>query len=474
MASLGFSKRRSWTSQALIALSLSLSSAGLVACQGNQTNSKDSAESKSSKEEESTSEEEANSESDEETGAKTGESGENEEEDGPEENPKPEDEENTEEGSEEGSEGSKEPDDKSEEDPGTGAEKDESSTKPDSSDDSSDASSSTGSGETSSSPGSSSASTSSDGTSSEEPAEEPAPADEMQLFISVDWEGVELEEGNIRDFERFRRRFPKVPITQFLNAAYYTKPRARASSINRQVRRTLLDIDELGLHLHGWKMLFESAGVRYRSRPVFSGRVFVDKVGDAGLNVDIGAYTTPELRKVIAHSIKILEKNGFGRAKSFRAGGWMSRPSVREALTAEGIVRDTSDVATRFLVDELGFSAPLYRWLSRELWPNTTSSSQPYYMKTEHGPLLQIPDNGALADYVTGEEMLEVYKACLAYKRKNPEEHVTMSFGFHTESATRFLPRLARGLQLIYAQAKKDKIKVMARTSEQIKVSAKK
>lgn len=35
-----------------------------------------------------------------------------------------------------------------------------------------------------------------------------------------------------------------------------------------------------------------------------------------------------------------------GRAKSFRAGGWMIRLSVREALAAKGIIRDSLDVAT--------------------------------------------------------------------------------------------------------------------------------
>lgn len=314
---------------------------------------------------------------------------------------------------------------------------------------------------------------SSDSTDDSGEEKEPAPSDEIQLFLSVDWEGVELESGNLRDMERFRRDFPEVPITHYLNAAYYTKPRANPSLINRQVKRTLLDIDELGLHIHGWKMLFEAAGVHYRSSPVFFGEVFVDKVGDAGHNIDIGAYSTDELRKVIAFSIDTLEKNGFGRAKSFRSGGWMSRRSVLEALTAEGIVRDASDVATKHFIDDPWHNSPLFRWLSQQLWPNTHFSSQPYYMDTAHGPLLQIPDNGALADYVTGDEMLDVYKACLKYKKAHPDEHVTMSFGFHTESATRFLGRVRRGLKLIYAQAKRDNIKVIARTSAELKVTDK-
>lgn len=322
-------------------------------------------------------------------------------------------------------------------------------------------------------PGDATSSSDSTSSSSDSTQEEGAPENELQLFLSVDWEGVELAPSEISKMERFRKRYPEIPITHYLNAAYYTKPGARPSQLTQQIRRTLLDIDELGLHIHGWKALFEASGVRYRNRPVFFGKVMVDKVGDEGHNIDIGAYTTAELRKVIAFSIDTLEKQGFGRAKSFRSGGWMSRPSVIEALTAEGIERDASDVATRHFIDDSWYNTPLYRWLSRELWPNTHFASQPYYMKTKNGPLLQIPDNGALADYVTGEEMLEVYKACLAFKKKHPKEHVTMSFGFHTETAVRYLDRVSRGIELITAQAKRDGMVVRARTSAQLKVSAK-
>lgn len=41
-------------------------------------------------------------------------------------------------------------------------------------------------------------------------------------------------------------------------------------------------------------------------------------------------------------------------------------------------------------------------------------------MKTASGPLLQIPDNDALADDVTAQEMFDVYQDCLKYKQPPP------------------------------------------------------
>src|SRR5687768_10968235 len=73
----------------------------------------------------------------------------------------------------------------------------------------------------------------------------------IKLVVSVDWEGRVVAENNIAAMEAFRAQFPDVPITQFLNAAYYTKDGADADAVTALVERTLLPSDELGLHIHG-------------------------------------------------------------------------------------------------------------------------------------------------------------------------------------------------------------------------------
>lgn len=286
----------------------------------------------------------------------------------------------------------------------------------------------------------------------------------LELMVSVDWEGRELSEANLAAFEAFRARFPDVPLTQFLNAAYYTKPGADAADVTKRVERALRPGDEHGLHVHGWKRLVERAGVTFRDEPTFwgGGRGVGDCTFDCGHEVPMSAYTTAELRSLFKFSLDELERHGFTRPTSFRTGGWMARPNVREALVAEGIVRDGSAVQTALLREEIG-TLPLYTWLT-ELWPDVGPASQPYVLDTPAGPLLEIPDNGGLADYTPEPDIVATYEACLAAKRAAPSEPVAINVGFHQETAARFLPRLAAGLDLVRERAKADGVRLEAVT----------
>lgn len=308
---------------------------------------------------------------------------------------------------------------------------------------------------------------------SEEDSSTKEPAQEIQLLISVDWEGGNIRDKNIEVMEKMRSEFPDIPLTHFLNAVYYTRPDIKKEEITAAIKRTIRNGDELGLHIHGWQSLFEAAGVTYRSEPTYLD-LNTEKLGDFGYTVDIGAYEIEELQKVIAFSVKTLEDEGLGRAVSFRSGAWLGRNSVLIALAREGFLRDSSAVATVHFDDEFFTDSVWYQWLN-DLWPNMEPDSQPF-IKTlqdekEARTILEIPDNGALADYVRASQMVQVYERCLAYKRMHPGEHVTMNFGFHDVNAFRYLERVTEGIRLIQARAKQDNIKIVPVTTETMKFS---
>ena len=58
----------------------------------------------------------------------------------------------------------------------------------------------------------------------------------------------------------------------------------------------------------------------------------------------------------------------------------------------------------------------LYTW-NRRHWEPIIDISQPYYPNAQNPamaakpaiPILEIPDNGSLVDYVTGDEMIEIF-----------------------------------------------------------------
>jgi hypothetical protein len=186
---------------------------------------------------------------------------------------------------------------------------------------------------------------------------------------------------------------------------------------------------------------------------------------ECGHEVPISAYTTAELQRAVRFSLDTLESNGFGRAKSFRTGGWMARQSVRDAVAAEGIVFEHSAVPTQFLQPKLG-AYPVYGWLG-ELWQGTTPTSQPYKMPAAARELVEVPDNGALADYMTADQMVDVFHqnkaAWLAADRR---KNVVVSLGFHEESAARYLPILEDALARIQAEVKAERLPLQYVTSE--------
>jgi hypothetical protein len=296
----------------------------------------------------------------------------------------------------------------------------------------------------------------------------------LQLVVTVDWEGRDLRDDNLRAMQDLHARFPQVKIIHFLNAGYYTKQGAVAADVTARVNRAIQPGDEKALHIHGWKRLFEASGVTFRATPTFwgtslnaNGRECID---DCGHEVPISLYTTDELRKVVKFSLDTLERNGLGRAKSFRCGGWMAKPAVRDAIAAEGLAYEHSAVPTVFLQPKLG-TMPVYGWLS-ELWAGTTNVSQPYKIATATTPLTEVPDNGALADYVSTQQMMDVFEANKAAFLRDRSKNVVVSVGFHEETAASYLPQLTAALTRMYDEAKAENLPFESVTSEALTVPA--
>ena len=276
----------------------------------------------------------------------------------------------------------------------------------------------------------------------------------VHLAISVDWEGRELSERNLAAIERFRERFPEVALTHFLNAAYFTKSGAAADDqIAAKIRRAIRPQDELGLHLHGWRSLIEAAGVPFKASPSFwgAGHPLSPVGGDLGHEVEIAAYSSEQLQKILTFSRETLAKRGGLEVKtSFRAGGWIAPAHVLEAIKASGFDVDTSAVPPAWH-DELGELALRSRLY--QLWGEIRPTTQPYAVKTPKGVVIEMPDTGALSDYVTSEEMVRHVREALARQREERQEAIYVHLGFHLETADRYLPRLTEALDALRADA---------------------
>lgn len=280
-------------------------------------------------------------------------------------------------------------------------------------------------------------------------------------IVSVDWEGRTLESKNLEAMQVFREDYPQVGLLHFLNAAYYTKLTADHDLVTQSIQSVLRPNDEHGLHIHAWRSLVEQSGVSFRTEPNWSypGPITLNNCrlnGDCGHNVPISAYSKNELRYIISASNQILVNAGFDTPISFRAGGWMAAPHVIEALSAEGFKFDSS-AAAPILLKGRRWSNRLYNWLT-ELWGDINTVSQPYLIGPTFAPLWELPDNGILADYITGQEMLTVLKRNINKWQRNPEQNVYISIGFHQESAARYIIRIRDAVDLFEAYTKENNI----------------
>ena len=274
----------------------------------------------------------------------------------------------------------------------------------------------------------------------------------LQLLVTVDWEGTDLTDENLGAMQDLHAAFPQVKLLHFLNAAYYTKPGVTATEVTARIKRVVAPNDATGLHIHGWKRLFEASGATFVNSPSFWGTAISERECrvDCGHEVPISLYPTSELQKVVRFSLNTLVGQGFGRATSFRCGGWMATQSVRDAIAAEGFTEDHSAVPTPFLQPQLG-TTPLYTWLS-DMWTGITPASQPFTLHAEAHDLLEVPDNGALADYVSSQQMMDTFETNKTAWQHDRTNNFVVSIGFHQETAAANLPALRGALTKIYAK----------------------
>ena len=284
----------------------------------------------------------------------------------------------------------------------------------------------------------------------------------VRIVVSVDWEGEDLQSQNLLAMKNFRQDYPEIPLQHFLNAAYYTKAGARPSVVTAAIRSVLRPGDEHGLHIHSWKSLVEASGVSFRTGPSFvQGTVDLnDCVVDCGHDVVLNAYTNSELRRIIKFSVSTLQNNGFDRAKSFRAGGWQADANVLRALAAEGFTLDSSATYAPYLFESWSEPYQLYGNVAA-LWPTTVPTSQPYSTDLGAGlSIIELPNNGCLADYMTGSAILKAFVTNAKLQKTNPQSDVYLSIGFHQETASTYLPALRSGIDKIIAYAKAQNIAV--------------
>jgi len=191
--------------------------------------------------------------------------------------------------------------------------------------------------------------------------------------------------------------------------------------------------DEIGLHIHPYCSFVETTTVPCRTEPSF-----VYEEGDeTGYTVLSAAYTEEEYTELLFAADDIFAEHGLPKPTSYRAGGWTADEGTLRALATAGHVADTSAVNWRMLEEwEDDWNNVLWSW-NAEHWEHIDEYSQPYYPSQDAAdlpgepsiPVLEVPDNAALADYAEAWEVIEVLEA--NWPGGALEEPKILSYGYH-------------------------------------------
>jgi len=286
-------------------------------------------------------------------------------------------------------------------------------------------------------------------------------------MMTVDWEGSNLTDANISAMKSLRNDYPQVPILHYMNAAYFFKPDIKPSEAIETIKETLIATDEIGLHIHGWKNLFEASGVTHKIEPDWriNGMKLSEKecASDCGHSIPITAFNEEELIKVITKSNEILMSYGFPKPVSFRSGGWVMSLALLNALAKTGFTNISAAVPPIYLDEKLN-NYKLFPWLS-SYYPEITPMSEPFIWESGENKIWELTDNGCLADYVNDGQIVYNVLEHIKMLENTDKTSDLLVIGFHQETAATYLPDVRKALDKISEIEKKSKVKIRFITS---------
>lgn len=257
------------------------------------------------------------------------------------------------------------------------------------------------------------------------------------VMVTTDYDFAEPGNNSLMFVERLHIDHPEMVMTHFWAPYTYTDPQvtdARRAQLDAWIKKMRDEQgDEIGLHIHPYCHFVEAAG-----QTCITDQSTVYTGGDtSGYTIKLSAYGRGPMGALIAHANTIFEGRGLGTPTTFRAGGWTADINTLLALSDNGYVADTSALNWIHIKEEWE-TAELYRW-NMENWNPINDTSQPYYPSTTNAlasdpggdniPMLEVPDNGVMIDYVSVEQMNGIFDA--NWDGNPLAAPITLMMGFH-------------------------------------------
>jgi hypothetical protein len=255
------------------------------------------------------------------------------------------------------------------------------------------------------------------------------------VLVTTDYDFADPGNTALGYMDKLHAEHPAVVMTHFWAPYTYTDPTVTAT------RRTELDTwlkkqqadfgDEIALHIHPYCNFVETAGIT-----CITDQSTTMPGGDTtGYTIKLSAYGREPMAALFERAKTIFNERGLGTPRTFRAGGWTADLNTLLALSDTGFIADTSALNWSRIEEWEGYE--LYTW-NMTNWTPMTDTTQPYYPSTTTAlmsnpppnmPLLEVPDNGVMIDYVTTQEMIGLFAA--NWDGAPLEAPRTLMMGFH-------------------------------------------
>lgn len=259
----------------------------------------------------------------------------------------------------------------------------------------------------------------------------------LYVLVGTDWDDADTSNTALTLQDDLHAFYPELKITHFVGPYTFTDPALDDERVQYLVD-WLMGMeedfgDEVGVHIHPYCNFVETTDVTCRSEP----SVVYDQGDPTGYTVDSSSYTTEEYTELLLATDALFEAHGFAKPVSFRAGAWTADMSTLLAVEAAGYTVDSNAYNWARMEEWIGLgNGGFYEWVS-ENWSTFGDESQPYYPSREDIQLrgdpalnvLEIPLNGAMVDYVSGDEMIEIF--ALNWDGGALSEPSTYVIGYH-------------------------------------------
>jgi hypothetical protein len=256
----------------------------------------------------------------------------------------------------------------------------------------------------------------------------------LYFLVSTDWDFAEPGQVALDYHDQIRTNHPDMKFTHFIGPYTFTDPvlseQRKAELASWAIARRDQHDDEIGLHIHPWCHFVESAGLT-----CITDQSTVNPNDPSGYTIKLEAYGQTNFETLLAKADEIFMQRGMGKPVTFRAGGWTATADTLKALANKGYIADTSANNWARMEEWIG-QGTLYTW-NMTNWSMITDTSQPYYPNTtdkQSGaapniPILEVPDNAIMVDYVTRAEMVDIFGQ--VWDGNELTEPRTYMMGFH-------------------------------------------